>query len=65
LASSPGVGSAGATRPAHVHEHAAPTSDTYTCPMHPQIVKNAPGKCPICGMNLVKKGGAAPEGAAH
>jgi len=27
----------------------------YTCPMHPQIIKDAPGKCPICGMDLVKK----------
>ena len=27
----------------------------YTCPMHPQIVRNAPGKCPICGMDLVAK----------
>jgi cation transport ATPase len=25
----------------------------YTCPMHPEIVKNAPGKCPKCGMDLV------------
>jgi RND family efflux transporter MFP subunit len=25
----------------------------YTCPMHPQIRKKKPGKCPICGMNLV------------
>src|SRR6266481_1590549 len=25
---------------------------TYTCPMHPQIVRNAPGNCPICGMAL-------------
>jgi P-type Cu2+ transporter len=24
----------------------------YTCPMHPQIMQNAPGKCPLCGMNL-------------
>ncbi len=24
----------------------------YTCPMHPQIVRNAPGSCPICGMAL-------------
>ena len=32
----------------------------YTCPMHPQIVKDAPGKCPLCGMTLVpliKSGG--------
>ncbi|WP_209403686.1 heavy metal translocating P-type ATPase [Pseudozobellia sp. WGM2] len=25
----------------------------YTCPMHPEIVKNEPGSCPICGMDLV------------
>jgi len=24
----------------------------YTCPMHPQIVRDAPGTCPICGMAL-------------
>jgi len=26
---------------------------TYTCPMHPQIVQQGPGTCPICGMDLV------------
>lgn len=26
---------------------------TYTCPMHPQIVRNEMGTCPICGMDLV------------
>lgn len=25
----------------------------YTCPMHPQIIRDEPGKCPICGMDLV------------
>jgi multidrug efflux pump subunit AcrA (membrane-fusion protein) len=25
----------------------------YTCGMHPQIIKNEPGNCPICGMKLV------------
>jgi Cu+-exporting ATPase len=25
---------------------------TYTCPMHPQIIRDAPGSCPICGMAL-------------
>ncbi|HEX9828509.1 MAG TPA: heavy metal-binding domain-containing protein, partial [Flavobacteriaceae bacterium] len=25
----------------------------YTCPMHPEIVKDEPGACPICGMDLV------------
>ncbi len=24
----------------------------YTCPMHPEIVRDAPGNCPICGMAL-------------
>lgn len=35
-----------------------PTHDikkTYTCPMHPEIIRDAPGQCPICGMNLVEK----------
>lgn len=25
----------------------------YTCPMHPQIIRDEPGSCPICGMDLV------------
>jgi hypothetical protein len=25
---------------------------TYTCPMHPEVISNKPGKCPKCGMNL-------------
>jgi Cu+-exporting ATPase len=28
------------------------TDVDYTCPMHPEIVRNAPGSCPICGMAL-------------
>ena len=24
----------------------------YTCPMHPEIVRDGPGSCPICGMGL-------------
>jgi Cu(I)/Ag(I) efflux system membrane fusion protein len=28
--------------------------DVYTCPMHPEIVQNEPGICPICKMNLEK-----------
>jgi Cu(I)/Ag(I) efflux system membrane fusion protein len=26
----------------------------YHCPMHPQIIQDKPGNCPICGMDLVK-----------
>ncbi|WP_152184072.1 copper-transporting P-type ATPase [Sulfurimonas indica] len=25
---------------------------SYTCPMHPEIIRNEPGNCPICGMTL-------------
>jgi len=28
------------------------TFQKYTCPMHPHIIKDAPGKCPLCGMKL-------------
>jgi membrane fusion protein, copper/silver efflux system len=54
-------------------EHALKhTNPKYRCPMHPQIVRDEPGQCPICGMNLVKvdepsgepaASGGAPAGA--
>jgi hypothetical protein len=28
---------------------------SYTCPMHADVVKSAPGSCPKCGMALVEK----------
>ena len=31
----------------------ATTSEQWTCPMHPEVVKDGPGDCPICGMDLV------------
>ena len=42
-------------------EHVAPVVEMqntqgfqkYTCPMHPQIIQDAPGNCPLCGMTLV------------
>jgi Cu+-exporting ATPase len=30
----------------------APVGAQFTCPMHPEIVRDAPGTCPICGMAL-------------
>lgn len=35
---------------------AAPEGTTYTCPMHPEIVQDHPGDCPICGMALEPMG---------
>jgi len=37
----------------------------YTCGMHPQVVQDHPGNCPICGMKLTpirKQGGAQASG---
>jgi Cu+-exporting ATPase len=31
---------------------ATPTGRKYTCPMHPEIIRDGPGSCPICGMAL-------------
>jgi protein SCO1/2 len=31
-------------------------TDRYSCPMHPDVVSTRPGKCPKCGMTLVKQG---------
>jgi Cu+-exporting ATPase len=35
----------------------------YTCPMHPQIRREAPGSCPICGMALESEGIPEAEGS--
>lgn len=29
--------------------------ETYTCPMHPTVISDRPGTCPVCGMDLVRK----------
>jgi len=47
------VGACQQTPPGEAHAHDG-ASTYYTCPMHPQIVRDAPGKCPICTMDLVK-----------
>ncbi len=38
-----------------------PKGTKYTCPMHPEIVRDAPGDCPICGMALEPMGVPSPD----
>jgi Cu+-exporting ATPase len=40
-----------------------PAGTIYTCPMHPQIRRDAPGSCPICGMALEPEGIPEAEGS--
>jgi Cu(I)/Ag(I) efflux system membrane fusion protein len=68
-----GVGTVALTsrHPDHDHDHApektgaaqAEKKTRYTCPMHPTIVQDHPGDCPICGMKLVPLQATADPGA--
>jgi Cu+-exporting ATPase len=37
----------------------------WTCPMHPEVVRGAPGTCPICGMALEPRDAAALDDENH
>src|SRR4051794_25482947 len=41
---------------------AVPIAGSYVCPMHPEIVRDAPGACPICGMALEPRVATLDEG---
>jgi len=63
-----GIGGTLALRPGAKHEHpaSAPTSTAsskqmYQCPMHPQIIMDHEGDCPICGMKLVAMENESPK----
>lgn len=43
------------TRPEQVPDMVAAQETEHYCPMHPNIVRSEPGKCPICGMPLSKR----------
>ena len=61
----PAATPAGESPAEHALKHADPL---YRCPMHPDVVRDRPGTCPICGMDLVKvepePAGAAASDAA-
>jgi hypothetical protein len=56
----------------HAHEHATADSDakdkkadarsSWTCPMHPEVLRDGPGSCPVCGMHLVQRKASPPPG---
>ncbi|MGA8075356.1 MAG: YHS domain-containing protein, partial [Candidatus Acidiferrales bacterium] len=52
--------STAARPPAHSPDSLS-SSNSYTCPMHPQIVRPGPGSCPICGMALEPRTATAEE----
>ena len=43
-------GAGGGAGAMHAHEEEA---DVHRCPMHPTVVSDGPGSCPVCGMDLV------------
>jgi Cu+-exporting ATPase len=63
---------------AHLHQHhsrhaaqrdlthgALARAAQYTCPMHPEILRDAPGDCPLCGMALVPVAGSVMQDHSH
>lgn len=64
------LGLAACTKPASVDSHTdtggnlvkavdSSGKEYYTCPMHPSVISDRPGACPICGMSLVKRSSRA------
>jgi Cu(I)/Ag(I) efflux system membrane fusion protein len=47
------------------NKKASQKTTTYTCPMHPQVVQDKMGTCPVCGMDLVAFEKNSAEAALH
>jgi membrane fusion protein, copper/silver efflux system len=48
----------------HQHDDEVTQETIWTCSMHPQIRQNDPGKCPICGMELIPVSRQSGNGSA-
>jgi Cu(I)/Ag(I) efflux system membrane fusion protein len=63
LSAVPGLASLWKTNGTH-EQKAEEGKKLYTCPMHPFIITEQPGTCPICGMTLVPAKGGSGQGKA-
>src|SRR5690606_26039195 len=45
----------------HDYHHGEAAVVTYTCPMHPNVITNEAGQCPVCGMDLVQSGNVSSD----
>ena len=52
-------GGSTASEEPHEHSTGAATDQQWTCSMHPQIMQDEPGDCPICGMDLIPAAASA------
>jgi len=63
IATGVGLFAVGCSKSADKNAAATQTKTLYTCGMHPQIIQDHPGNCPICGMKLTpirKQAGTSP-----
>ena len=44
---------------------ATAVTDTWTCPMHPDVLSDSPGKCPLCGMKLIPAAASDSPSGGH
>ncbi|MFB3852376.1 MAG: efflux RND transporter periplasmic adaptor subunit [Vicinamibacterales bacterium] len=64
-AARPGEAPAGATTTTGRRNSGSQAADLYTCPMHPEVRSDRPGKCPICGMDLERVTKPGPRGESQ